>query len=425
MNICMTHYAFYPTTGGVESHLLDLCIELVRQGHRVFALVGSLEDAPEYEVLEGVEVFRRELMNPEVMRQWKIDAGIEPETVSPGLLAATRRMYEEFINEHDIDIVHAHNFHHFLPEYGLALTELVEETGLATTLTIHEVWSEFICEDLLARTKWGAIICVSDHVRRETQLQAPHLTDMDMVYHGIDCGMFDPAADTGDWGRELGISGHPTVIHPARMLPWKGVIYSVKALGKLRKRFPDIRLIITDTDKIVDWIDELRGYRDDVHKFIADRGLTENVICRSFSYFELPGVYNHCDVVIYPTIGEEPFGLVPIEGMACEKPVVVSASGGLVESVVDGETGYIVKKADSDALADRIGKLLEDKELATRMGKAGRQRVLKLFTRQRMTRQVVSLYRKAIAKRQELREQAIMPFMTDTASDADAFTASP
>ncbi|MDP6380123.1 MAG: glycosyltransferase, partial [Phycisphaerae bacterium] len=97
-----------------------------------------------------------------------------------------------------------------------------------------------------------------------------------------------------------------------------------------------------DTDEIVDWIDELRGYREEVHKLIADAGLDDNVICRSFSYFDLPGVYNHSDVVIYPTIGDEPFGLVPIEAMACCKPVVVSASGGLVESVVEGETGFII-----------------------------------------------------------------------------------
>ena len=71
MNICMTHYAFYPTTGGVETHLLDLCAELVRKGHTVHALVGSMLDQPgEYEI-EGIHVHRAEWMNPEIMRQRK------------------------------------------------------------------------------------------------------------------------------------------------------------------------------------------------------------------------------------------------------------------------------------------------------------------------------------------------------------------
>ena len=50
------------------------------------------------------------------------------------------------------------------------------------------------------------------------------------------------------------------------------------------------------------------------------------VALQSQVYLELPWVYNYCNVVIYPTIGEEPFGLVPVEGMACAKPVVVTRS---------------------------------------------------------------------------------------------------
>jgi len=80
-------------------------------------------------------------------------------------------------------------------------------------------------------------------------------------------------------------------------------------------------------------------------------------------------------VVIYPTIGEEPFGLVPLEGMACGKPVVVTASGGLVESMIDRKTGFIIKKKDPEMLVEKIGLFLEDKELSRKMGQAGRRHV--------------------------------------------------
>jgi hypothetical protein len=65
MNICMTHYAFFPTTGGVESHLLDLCAGLKAAGHNVLTLVGSLEGRPKQETVEGIPVYRTDLMNPE------------------------------------------------------------------------------------------------------------------------------------------------------------------------------------------------------------------------------------------------------------------------------------------------------------------------------------------------------------------------
>lgn len=391
MNVCMTHYAFYPTTGGVESHLLDLCAELVRQGHEVHALVGSLEGRPDHEEIEGIDVRRHELFNPEVVRERKKKRGSAAETVWPALQTEIREHYRAFVKEHGCHLVHAHNFHHFLPEYGLALTELRRE-GLPTFLTVHEVWSEFICEDLLSRTEWDSIITVSKHVREGIRGQAPHLRNLKLVYHGIDTTLFSPENTEPKWADRLRLRERPAIIHPARMLPWKGVIYSVEAIDILRHKFPDVLLIITDTEDIVDWIDELRGYKEQVLQAIHERGLGDNVVTQPFSYLELPWVYNFCAAVIYPTIGEEPFGLVPVEAMACARPVVVSRSGGLVESVIDGVTGFIIDKRDTEALADRLALLLEDKALARKMGAAGRRHAVEMFTRERMAREVVALY---------------------------------
>jgi glycosyltransferase involved in cell wall biosynthesis len=392
----MTHYAFYPTTGGVESHLLDLCAELVAQGHEVHALVGSHEGSPEYEEIEGIKIYRTELMHPDWVRDWKKGLGYESDKDCPVVLDKVEGMYEDFVSEHDIDVIHAHNFHHFLPEHGVALTELHQQ-GIPTFLTIHEVWSEFICEDLLERTEWDGIITVSEAVGKGIEEQAPHLKgDLKLIYHGIDTDLFSPKNSKSEWVSKLSLDDGPVVIHPARMLPWKGVIYSVKALDILRKEFPNLRLLVTDTDDIVDWIRELRGYKEDVLKLIDDLGLRDKVITQSFPYMDLPGVYNHCEVVIYPTIGEEPFGLVPVEGMACARPVVVSRSGGLVESVIDGETGYIIEKKDPEALADQIGRILRDPYFALRMGQRGREHAVKNFGRDRMTREVVELYEEAL-----------------------------
>jgi glycosyltransferase involved in cell wall biosynthesis len=62
-------------------------------------------------------------------------------------------------------------------------------------------------------------------------------------------------------------------------------------------------------------------------------------------------VQHGADIVVYPTIGEEPYGLVPVEAMSC--PIIASKSGGIPETVVDRVTGYIVSKGDAAALADR------------------------------------------------------------------------
>ncbi len=393
MKICQTHYAFYPTTGGVESHLLDLCTELARQGNEVHALVGSLENSPAEEEMQGIEIHRRDLMNPMMVRERKEEAGYEEEEVWPELQEEVEDFYRDFAAENDIDVYHAHNFHHFLPEYGLALTNLRREGDIPTYLTIHEVWSEFICKDLLQRTEWDNIITVSEHTHTELMKQAPHIDNARLIYHGIDTDdLFTPQNRNPKWADRLDLHDRPTIIHPARMLPWKGVIYSVEAMATIRERYPDAVLIVTDTEDIVDWIDELKGYKEEVLGLIDELDLEDNIITQPFPYLELPWVYNECDIVIYPTIGEEPFGLVPVEAMACGKPTVVSRSGGLPESVVDGETGYIIEKEDTDALIDRLDTLLEDEQLREEMGEAGRTRACEVFTCERMACEVLETY---------------------------------
>jgi len=403
MNICMNHYAFYPTTGGVESHLLDLSAELVRQGHTVHALVGSMAGQPHYSEIQGIHVHRTDLMNPEWVRERKGERGYKAEDIDPEIMAGLQRMYTDFVDRYNIDVVHGHNFHHFLPGHALTLTELWE-TGMPNILTVHEVWSEFICEDLLEQGRWDYIITFCDHVTDGIREQAPHLDNLRIIYPGIDVTLFSPANRNPKWADRLHLHDRPVIIHPARMLPWKGVIYSLYAMEIIRKEFPDAMLIITDTEDIVDWIGELKGYKQEILQTIRDRGLQDNVVTQSFPYTELPWLYNHCKVVIYPTIGEEPFGLVPVEGMACGKPVVVTRSGGMVESVIDGQTGFIIEKRDPEALAQSIIRLLTDKELAAHMGGAGRRRAARAFSRERMARETVAVYEDA---RRLARERAL------------------
>ncbi len=395
MNICMTHFAFYPTTGGVESHLLDLCAELVKQGHNVHALVGSLEGEPDHSVVQGIEIWRTNLMNPEWIREQKAERGLSADQEDDAIREGVKQMYVDFINTHNIDVVHGHNFHHFVPEHAMALTELWA-AGMPNILTVHEVWSEFICEDLLKRAKWDSIITFCKHVTDGICEQAPHLRNIKVVYPGIDIDLFSPETRSRKWADRLGLEGRPVIIHPARMLPWKGVIYSIHAIDIIRREFPDALLIVTDTEDIVDWVNELKGYKEEILGAIKDRGLQDNVVTQPFPYMELPEVYNYCDVVTYPTIEEEPFGLVPVEGMACAKPVVVTNSGGMVESVLDGETGFIIEKRNAELLAEKILLLLRDKELADRMGQAGRRRATTVFSRERMASETVGIYEEAI-----------------------------
>jgi glycosyltransferase involved in cell wall biosynthesis len=155
--------------------------------------------------------------------------------------------------------------------------------------------------------------------------------------------------------------------------------------------------VITDTREILDWAHELHGYREQIFSMVEDNELGDRVVMRSFDFREeLPQAYAMSDIVLYPTSGEEPFGLVPLEGMASGKPVIVSRSGGLIESVVDGVTGFLIPKEEDYLLAQRLTTLLKHPDLAEELGQAGRRHAEEHFSRARMAAEVAELYTDAL-----------------------------
>ena len=126
---------------------------------------------------------------------------------------------------------------------------------------------------------------------------------------------------------------------------------------------------------------------------------------------ELIQLYSHAAMFVCPSV-YEPFGIINLEAMACERPVVASAVGGIQEVVVPGETGYLVPlEREVEApfeplhpgqfsrdLASRINALLADAPLRRAMGAKGRQRAEALFSWRAIARQVLVLYRSLVRR---------------------------
>jgi glycosyltransferase involved in cell wall biosynthesis len=108
---------------------------------------------------------------------------------------------------------------------------------------------------------------------------------------------------------------------------------------------------------------------------------------------ELVRYYYKADVFAFPALCNHGFGLAPVESMAAGTPVVASRSGATIETIVDQKTGFLVEKNDSRALAEAILKLLENDSLRETMGRAARQRVLELFTWDRIAADMNTRYR--------------------------------
>ncbi len=125
------------------------------------------------------------------------------------------------------------------------------------------------------------------------------------------------------------------------------------------------------------------------------RCLWINTFLRDEQYIEL---YSHCVVFACPSV-YEPFGIINLEAMACERPVVASAVGGIPEVVVPGTTGLLVPPADPRALADALNHVLRDRALARRMGLAGRRRVEEHFSWTSIAQKTKAMYEGLLQER--------------------------
>ena len=355
LRILEVHWTFPPTTGGVESHLADLSRQLAARGCDVTILTGE----PRPIVPGGCEVISTELLD-----LGRIKDRVEPD---PDAVEALEQLLLKVIRTKHIDTLHGHNLHHFACAPARAIERLRDPCGLCVFHTFHETWPDLLRDEPVYR-RWDGNFAVSRFVQRQCRLMLgfkPELLPL-----GVDTSIFRP------YHRPQNAGSPPLVLHPARLLPWKGVEISVRMLVD---RGQEAALVITDTQRIADWNDELARYRASVLALIEELDLGDRTTLVRAAYTDMPRLYAEADVVIYPTVGEEPYGLVPLEAMSCGRPVVASLSGGIAETVVDGVTGFTVARGDVAELADRVGLLLSMPSLARRLGSAGRNHVMKRF----------------------------------------------
>jgi starch synthase len=234
-----------------------------------------------------------------------------------------------------------------------------------------------------------AIIAVSEGMRADVLACYPAVGDqrVHVIHNGVDASEYAPDERTDALDR-LGIDpDRPSVVFVGRITRQKGIIRLLEAAPWLAE---DAQLVLCaaapDTSaierEVCARIDALTGLR-------APGGVhwVRKVLPRP----DLVQILSHASVFVCPSV-YEPFGLVNLEAMACEAPVVATAVGGIPEIVVDGETGYLVPPDDSCALAERINAVLADERLQRRFGKAGRARVLDRFSWTAVAERTAALY---------------------------------
>jgi len=299
-------------------------------------------------------------------------------TAHPFRLARDLVVLRRLIRSEGIEIVHTHLSHdHWLA--GLA------RGGAPARLlrTFHRaaaVKADPLHRWLYRRT--DAAIAVAGPIERRLAAVFP-ADRRHRIGGAVDLARFPPGLDGRAIRAELGLGEAPVVGTVGRLVPGRGHDLLIGAFARLRGRLPVARLLIVGKGE----------GRPGLEAEIRRLGLEDAARFAGYREADLPAALAAMDCFVLLGAGSEESCRAALEAMAAGRPVLAARAGALPETVVDGETGWLVEGRDPEAVAARIETLLTDPEGARRMGAAGRQRVEAAFAPARQAARVEAIYR--------------------------------
>ena len=214
--------------------------------------------------------------------------------------------------------------------------------------------------------------CVDRYVANSQTIRQ-HLIDLgiepgriEVIYPPIDLARFDPAIRCARQRQELGLAeGAPCFGVVGALLEYRGQHVFLRAAARVMRVVPNARAVIVGDAPGND-----TTFKQRLVAMAEELGIGPQVVFTGHRT-DVPEVMQLLDVVVHPALISEPFGRVIAEAMAMAKPVVATEGGGPRELIREGETGFVVARADDEALAAKIIDLLRDRTRARAMGQRG------------------------------------------------------
>lgn len=353
----------YAGLGGGQRILMDLAGAFRRAGHAVRVMVPGEGTTKEALRANGFPVLPLPLPD--------MTAGRKPlaeKLLYPIHARRAARAIVAALEQERADLIYAN-----APRCVLPAVWASKRTGVPVACGLHLIFRAGMEHRLLSwcfsRPEVKRVVFCSDVVA-EPFAQAAGPKGLKVLYW-VNPDVLNAASGKEAARAGYGLSeGDVTVGVIGRISRTKGQRMFIEALSPLLSRYPGLKLLVAGAADFED---------------PAEEAAVEGLAARAPGRMTVTGrmvdsreFLDALDVLVVPSLWDEPFGLVAVEGMARRLPVVVTRSGGLQEIVADGETGFVVEKAP-DALRSAVERLLADPGLRARMGEAGRERVRERF----------------------------------------------
>jgi len=397
--------------GGLGTYAQNICPEMVKLGHDVSVFTMNDGTLKTRETLKGVDINRPMLVEggsilplcmTEDLRRWGTGIKFFNDVLIYNILSATKFVNELIRKEgYAFDIICAHDW-----LSAMAGIMAKRETGLPFVFHLHSTeWGRALdggsqtvthIEKTSGEVADG-IITVSYPMQEDLIRHGFDPDKIKVCWNGINVEKYDPREISNEKITGLrsryGIGPREKMIlFVGRLTAVKGVMNLVKAMPTVISKYPDAKLVILGKGELERSISDL----------INILNIRERVKTR-FEFVpedERIQHYGACDLFVAPSL-YEPFGIIALEAMAMEKPIVVGARGtsGFRDFIIPSgpdQTGIHVDGSNSADIAWGINSLLEDIGRAREMGKRGRIRVGKYFTWDKVAARTIEIYEEVI-----------------------------
>ena len=385
LHITQVVHDFHPVVGGIETYAYNLAKGLVDAGHHVKVFTTLIPNTQAYELLHGIHVHRFRA----IARPFNYP-------FLPGLMRALTR--------DRCDIFHAHINSPMTVDIAATASRL---TNIPMVITYH---ADALMSDIAGKTPFfrtwldsiyrrarrrvaniaKQLIVTSPMYRNSSLFLQDYLDKTSIIPAAITPYFLESQRDTTKAKETFGFNSSNTLLlFVGRLVPYKGLHILLRTFHRIQQNNPSVHLAIIGSGPLESPLKELSSQlslSNSVH-FLG-------VLPRR----RLRDAYSACDIFVLPSRSRsEAFGIVQLEAMAQEKPVVATTVGGVPYVVQHEKTGLLVPPIDDKALETALLRLINDSVLRKRLGRAGRKRLVAHFTREPTTRTLEALYYRVLS----------------------------
>ena len=389
MKILMLTWEYPPRiVGGIARVVNDLSKRLIKDGHEVTVVTYRDGNAPYYEVDKGVEVYRVDnfMIRSNNFIDWVMQMNFNMVAKASEIMQKNGKF--NVIHAHDWLVAYAAKT--LKESYNIPIVATIHATEAGRNSGIRDEQQKYIND-----TEWmltyeaTEVIVNSNYMKGELQrLFGLPFEKINVVPNGVNMLSYSGIDRDYEFRRRYAMDNEKIILFMGRLVYEKGVQHLIAAMPKVLSAYHDAKLIIAGQGGM---IDELRREAETL-------GLGSKVYFAGYlNGKDVQRMYKAADISVFPST-YEPFGIVALEAMLAERPVVVSDAGGLNEIVQHRENGMKCYCGNPNSIADSIIELLFDQQLATNCVKKAKAKVRNEYNWNKIAQDTHFIYQKSICE---------------------------